>query len=331
MLSRARALPRRALLSAARAISLTAAPSVRSALAVLERLTPAASGWLAERLWFRLPPRPTAAARAARTPAGGEAFEVTWAPSRRPPSAHGRPRASRRHGVVRGRVYGEWGNPTAYLVHGWGGWWQQLSAHVQPLVDRGLCVVAFDAPSHGDSGPGANGSRSTTFVEMAQALTAVVAEFGRPTVVVAHSAGGMATLHALGHGVSPDSLVLIAPPRSVEGMLGLFGDALGVGQRTRDVMVRRAERRVGLAMTELDLISMAARRPSLPHLLVVHDRDDVEAEVAGAVALTDAWHDARLLLTDGLGHRRVMWDPAVVGRVSGFVGQAAERVRRSSR
>jgi pimeloyl-ACP methyl ester carboxylesterase len=228
-------------------------------------------------------------------------------------------------------VYGEWGNPTAYLVHGWGGWWQQLSAHVQPLVDRGLCVVAFDAPSHGDSGPGAHGARSTTFVEMAQALTAVVAEFGRPTVVIAHSAGGMATLHALGQGVSPDSLVLIAPPRSVEQMLGLFGDALGVGQRTRDVMARRAERRVGLAMTELDMISMAARRPSLPHLLVVHDRDDLEAEVAGAVAITDAWHDARLTLTDGLGHRRVMWDGAVVQRVSDFAGQAAERVRRSSR
>ena len=301
--------------TAAKSPTTFAAPQVTRALfALLDCRAPAIGGWLAERLWFRLPPRPAAAVRADRTPPGGEPFEVPWA-----------------HGVIRGRVYGEWGNPTAYLVHGWGGWWQQLSAHVEPLVESGLCVVAFDAPSHGDSGPGAFGARSTTFVEMAQGLTAVVAEFGRPTAVIAHSAGGLATLHALGRGVAPDSVVLIAPSRSVDGLLRLFSGALGFGQRTRHEMARRAERRVGLTIAELDMITMAARHPVLPHLLVVHDRDDVEADLSGAVAIADAWHDARLMLTDGLGHRRVMWHPAVVERVSGFVAQAADRVRRSSR
>jgi pimeloyl-ACP methyl ester carboxylesterase len=289
-------------------------PLLRRVFAVLERRSPTLGGVLAERLWFRLPAKPAAEVRGRRTPAGGTAFEVPWS-----------------GGVVRGRVYGDWGAPTAYLVHGWGGWWQQLGAHVDPLVGSGLCVVAFDGPSHGDSGAGPGGGRSTTFVEMAHALAAVVADFGRPTVVIAHSAGALATVHALGLGVRPDALVLLAPPRSVEPMVALFGDVLGVGPRSRAEMVRRAERRVGLPVGELDLLTMAAQHPTLPPLLVVADRDDLEAPVSGAVELVDAWHDARLLLTDGLGHRRVMWDPRVVDRVREVSVAAAERVRRTAR
>ena len=191
--------------------------------------------------------------------------------------------------------------------------------------------MAFDAPSHGDSGPGVHGRRSTTFLEMAEALAAVVAEFGRPTVVVAHSAGALAAVHALGLGVRPDSLVLVAPPDGVEAMLPVFAAALGVGPRSAQVMVRRAERRVGTPVAELDLLTMAARHPSLPHLLVVHDRDDREAPLAGGVRISNAWHDARIMVTEGLGHRRVLWSPEVVEQVAAFADAAAERVRRSSR
>jgi pimeloyl-ACP methyl ester carboxylesterase len=287
---------------------------LKTLFAQLERRSPALGGLLAERLWFRLPASPVATVRAARTPPGGEPFAVQWT-----------------HGTVRGRVYGDWGNPTAYLVHGWGGWWQQLGAQVQPLVDRGLCVVAFDAPSHGDSGPGVHGARSTTFVEMAEGLAAVAAEFGRPTLVVAHSAGALAAVHALGLGVQPDSLVLVAPPDGVEGMLPVFSAALGVGPGSQEVMVRRAERRVGTPVAELDLLTMAARQPSLPHLLVIHDRHDQEAPFSGGVRITGAWHGARLMATDGRGHRRVLWCPEVVERVACFGAAAADRVRRSSR
>jgi pimeloyl-ACP methyl ester carboxylesterase len=288
--------------------------ALRTTFRVLEH-QPVVGGWLGERLWFHLPPRPLAQVRADRTPAGGEPFEVAWA-----------------GGTIRGRVYGDWGLPTAYLVHGWGGWWQQLSAHVQPLLDRGMCVVAFDAPSHGDSAPGRFGSRSTTFVEMSEGLGAVVRDFGRPSLVLAHSAGAMAALLALDAGtVRPEALALIAPPTSVPPMMDFFADAAGVGERSQRAMAARAERRVGHPMESLDLVTLASRQADLPRLLVAHDRNDREAPLAGSVALTTAWHDSRLLVTDGLGHRRILRDPAVVRRVADLGADAAGSVRRSSR
>lgn len=294
--------------------SLPMPPGIRSTFRVLERVSPAVGGLVAERLWFRLPPAPDRSRREQRTPPGGEAFEVAWD-----------------GGVVAGRVYGHWGDPTAYLLHGWGGWWQQLSAHVEPLVDAGLCVVAFDAPSHGGSPPGRYGRRSTTLVEVADALAAVVAEFGRPTAVVAHSAGSMAALHARRSRVLPDSYVFLAPPESVTPMMRRFSGLLGVGPQSRDRMLERASRRVGLPLADFDLAAIARAVPAHPPLLVVHDRHDPETPAVGSVALTDAWPGAELLLTDGLGHRRVMWDASVVERVTGHVAGAADQVRRSSR
>jgi len=64
---------------------------------------------------------------------------------------------------------------------------------------------------------------------------------------------------------------------------------------------------------------------------VVHDHTDREAPFEGAVRLTTAWHGARLHATEGLGHRRVLSDPAVVERVAELAAAAAERLSRPSR
>ncbi|MFW5475048.1 alpha/beta hydrolase [Knoellia sp. CPCC 206450] len=294
-----------------------------SLFATLEHRSATLGGHLATRLWFRLPPRPPAAARDRRTPAGGEPFEVAAG-----------------HGVVRGRVWGDWGRPTAYLVHGWGGWWQQLGALVQPLVDEGLCVVAFDAPGHGASDRGRDGRRTTTFLEMAAALAAVEREFGRPTVVVAHSAGALATMTAMARPTDPaeghrslphpEALVLVAVPARIDDMVATFVRALGVGPRSTAVMRTLVERRIGRRMGEFDLLSLASSHPRLPRLLLVHDEDDPEAPFTGALDVSNAWHASRLVVTRGLGHRRLLWDPEVVKQVTEFAGSAADGIRAES-
>ena len=281
---------------------------LRQAMGLLDHLSPAAAGAAAERLWFRRPPVPSPERRGRRAPQGGEAFTVAWS-----------------GGTVAGRAFGDPGAPTAYLLHGWGGWWQQLGAQVEPLVEAGQRVVAFDAPSHGDSGPGRLGRHSTTLVEFAEALAAVVARFGHPTAVIAHSAGAVGALHAWELGVRPDAYVLVAPPDSMAPMMRRFSSLLGIGPRAAQRMAERAERHIGLPLGRFDMVRIAETLPTHPALLVVHDRHDAETPAAGSEALAAAWPGADLLLTEGLGHRRVLWEDAVVERVIGFVTAAAEQ------
>ncbi|HET7279545.1 MAG TPA: alpha/beta fold hydrolase [Dermatophilaceae bacterium] len=266
----------------------------------------------AEYLWFRRPEPPPLDRRESRTPVGGTPFTLPVATSRADEVE------------VTGRVYGPEGLPVAYLVHGWGGWWQQFSNLVMPLVARGFRVVAFDAPSHGSSGAGAFGPRSTTVVEMAEAFKAVVTALGPAGVVVAHSLGAMVTTWARELGVEASGYVFIAPAVSVEPIVEEFGRMLGLGSRRRQQLAARLERHIGVPMADFDLVARARREGArLPSMLAIHDVADAETPAAGSIALTDHWPESDLLLTEGLGHRRVLWQPMVVQTAVKFAQDAA--------
>jgi pimeloyl-ACP methyl ester carboxylesterase len=260
---------------------------------------PNVAGRIARDLWFAVPP-PLAATR---LPAGGEAFEVESLGS-----------------VVRGHVWGS--GPVAYLVHGWGGRGSQLAAYVDPLVAAGYRVVMFDAPAHGESDPGPSGPGRSHGVEFGKALDAVFARFGPAEAVIAHSLGAISSYLTLRFGwLSTRRLVLLAPMVEAVPLFDEFQRALGFGARTRRAFDRQLEEFVGIPMAEFDARYQAARVDPVP-TLVVHDRDDRQTPWADSARLVDSLPDARLVSTQGLGHRRILRDPAVVREVVAFLGGA---------
>jgi pimeloyl-ACP methyl ester carboxylesterase len=273
---------------------------VRS-FALLERVAPAVGARWAEALWFRIPsPR----GRRDRLAEPGRPFQVR---------VHGR--------TVVGEVWGDHTAETVYLVHGWGGWGAQLDSFVGPLTGAGLRVVAFDAPSHGASDPGPSGPGRSTILELADALAAVVADKGPAHAVVAHSLGAMAAAHALDHGLEAGRLAFVAPMAAPLPYTRTFAGRLGFGERTRERLVPRLERRVGAPLSAFDLPAMAGR-VATPPLLLVHDRQDTETAWSDSAAIARSWPRARLVSTSGLGHYRILRDPAVVAEVAGFVTEA---------
>lgn len=292
-------------------VRIHAVPSpIRLSFALLDRAAPALAARWAERIWFTLPrPHPSPAGPVPRssTPPGGRPFTV---------DADGR--------TVAGRVWGD--GPAVYLVHGWAGHSGQLAAFVAPLVAQGLRVVAYDAPSHGASGPGAYGPRSSSIPEFAAALTAVVAAHGPAHALIAHSMGGTAAAVALCDGLSAGRVVLLAPMASPESYARGLAATLGLGQGTYRRMVARVERRVGAPMRHFDVPELG-RAIAMPPTLVVHDRGDRFTPSTDGAAIAEAWPSARLRLTDGLGHRRLLSDPAVVADVVDFAGAGASAAR----
>ena len=280
-----------------RLIALQKSTIVRS-FGVLERVAPALGARWAETLWFRIP---SARGRRDRLAEPGHPFQV---------QLHGR--------TVAGEAWGDPAAATVYLVHGWGGWRGQLDAFVGPLVAAGLRVVAFDAPSHGDSDPGLEGPGRSTLIELADALAAVVAANGPAHTVIAHSLGATAAAYALDNGLEAGRMAFVAPMVDPVPYTRVFAGRLGFGERTRSRLVARIERRVGTSMAAFAVPAMAGRVATTP-LLLVHDRHDTETAWADSAAIARSWTGARLVSTSGLGHRRILRDPAVVAEVTGFV------------
>lgn len=223
-------------------------------------------------------------------------------------------------GMVVAEVWGT-GPTTTYLLHGWGGRRGQLAALVEPLVAAGQRVVAVDAPGHGESGPGRLGGRRTTLVEFAEALAAVVAVTGPAHAVVAHSAGANAAVLAVRDGLAVDRLVFVAPMADPLPYIGWFAQVTGVGRRTRPRFLRRVEQVAGRAFAEFDQPARVAEAGDRrwPALLVLHDRADREIRHRDGQRLAGGWPGARLVSTEGLGHRRLLAAPEVIDATVAFV------------
>ncbi|MEQ1565769.1 MAG: alpha/beta hydrolase [Myxococcota bacterium] len=199
--------------------------------------------------------------------------------------------------------------PAVFLMHGWDGSAGDF-AHLAPaLAAAGYRAVAIDALGHGD----ADGSDANV-AAMAGALGAAVAALGPAHAVVAHSFGAPAAALARDRGLAYERLVLLAPEPDLGGYVRELGGLGGAGvlARVRQELVRR----VGLLPEEIGLSrSMGALRP-----MVVHDLGD---RVVPFELVASAF--PQVLRTSGLGHRRVLSEPTVVGAVVDYLRNKNER------
>lgn len=276
-----------------------ATPAARLAGAALrgaERWWPALATRLALGLFFTpLPGKAQARARAVPAPwqATRRRFEqgevVTW---QRPDAPTGAPRV--------------------LLVHGWAGDAQQWRALGDQLFARGFDPVLLDFPAHGRS----DGRRSN-LPQWVRCLFAVSAVLGPWHAVVGHSLGALASAHAVARGLPATRLALVAaspPPRQ---FLRWFAGVLGPGDALAQRMQARIEAREGVPMNQFEPAWLGPRL-GVPTLLL-HDRDDRIAPAALAERLAAALPAARLELSGGLGHRRLLADPATLRRLGDFV------------
>jgi pimeloyl-ACP methyl ester carboxylesterase len=266
---------------------------MRGALRVLSRTSPGAASRLAEDLFMK-PRRFRAPEREKDVLARATTFDVRIGPSTN----------------VKAWSWGS--GPTVLLVHGWEGRGAQLASFVDPLVEHGYRVVTYDAPGHGMS----DGNRSS-LPHFTFALRSVVGAIETPHAIVAHSFGCAAATLALRDGLGTPRLVYIAPPLNPEEYTAKFAEILDLDERVLDGLRSRIEERFMRKWSDYSL-QAAAVEMTAP-LLVIHDRDDRETLLREGRALVEAWPGARLITTEGLGHRRILRDEQVVRTAVAFV------------
>jgi pimeloyl-ACP methyl ester carboxylesterase len=202
--------------------------------------------------------------------------------------------------------------PPVLLVHGWEGSHADLDAFVGPLLAAGLRVVAVDLPGHGES----TGTVAAA-PDLGNAVVAIGEALGPLAGIIGHSAGSPAVAYALLAGLRTSCAVLIASPERYERYLRWYAQEAGVdGDALIEVFASR-----GIDVPSL-VLSENAAGIDLP-ALIVHSNDDRTCDVRNAHDIAAAWRGSELLLVDGLGHNRLLRDPAVVEAVVDFVARSA--------
>ncbi|KAJ3334890.1 hypothetical protein HDU93_007116 [Gonapodya sp. JEL0774] len=216
-----------------------------------------------------------------------------------------------------GPVEDEKAKGTVLLVHGINGRALQLHAFTKPLADKGYRVIALDMPGSGGT-PG-------------------------------DSAGQTVFARALEGFVTANNIVMISSADSMLPILKGFAQMIGIdGTRAGALLREELERLNGSSDFSLDSVTTSNLVNKIPvPVLDVHDTNDKEVPVFHAHSVAETCRrvmeernvakqnkdtnrdksldgfDFRFVETQGLGHKRILADNAVVETVVEFVEQSS--------
>jgi hypothetical protein len=201
------------------------------------------------------------------------------------------------------------------LAHGWGGHAGQMLPLAEQLRAQGLRPVIVEMPAHGR-----NAGATSNLPQFARAIEYVAARLRQEGhtlhAAAAHSLAANALAYAASRGLAVPRLVLLAPPASPREYTRLFAHVFGLSEATRAAMQRRIEAREGIVMPQFEPAAVGPRIQAAT--LVVHDREDSINRFADGVAYSRSIAGARLIDTQGLGHRRILKDAGVLRQVAAF-------------
>jgi pimeloyl-ACP methyl ester carboxylesterase len=218
------------------------------------------------------------------------------------------------------------GERSMLLVHGW----QGRAAQFAELVARfegEATIVAFDAPAHGESR-----GISADIGMWIQAIRALDARFDFD-VLVAHSFGGLAALRAHLARLVRATVVSISAPPSTDAVMRAYARQVGLTDAVASAVNAALARRLGPVMASIamgspvrspDPVERVRTGADNPGIFVVHDRADRAVPVVAAHAIESWWPGpATVMLTEGLGHNRILAAPEVLDAIASFASAVA--------
>lgn len=200
------------------------------------------------------------------------------------------------------------------LVHGWAGRGTQLYKIADKLLENGYMTISFDGPAHGKS----EGSQ-TSMIEFIHSIENLEKEFGPFHAAIGHSLGGMSLLNATRRGLKLKSLITIGSGDMISDILTVFLKKVDLDQNYKSRIKSIFNKKLNEEMDNFSG-SIAARKVCIP-TLVVHDTDDKEVPVSCAYNIRQNLKQGVLLITDKLGHNRILKDSFVVHRVVSFINE----------
>ncbi|MFH8990989.1 alpha/beta hydrolase [Streptomyces sp. NPDC017940] len=212
------------------------------------------------------------------------------------------------------------GERPVLLAHGWQSRGTCFARFVPGLLDAGYSPVAYDAPAHGDATGG-----TTHVLAFRDVIAHLAAEHGEFEAVISHSVGVMAAVLALRSGVSARRLVAISQVGEFTFLFDQFSGQLALRPRLRQELRQRIESRIFPGEKDIWRRFSTTHEPEgiTAPILIFHDEGDRMAGVDQARRMAEVFGDqARLVVTQGLGHRRILDDPGVVQGTLDFVTAA---------
>jgi pimeloyl-ACP methyl ester carboxylesterase len=208
------------------------------------------------------------------------------------------------------------------LIHGWGSRASHLAVLARYLVNSGFHVTAFDGPAHGHSRRTGQKDRSS-MLEFGRAVSCAAKKVGDIYAVIGHSIGATAAAFSMaGTGLlseyrfGAERLVLISAPESISSVVESFCRDRNEADRQAELL-QSLEHAFNFTASDYNLSSELKNINS--EILIIHDEQDEEIPVSDALRMNEMSENARLLLTKGSGHRKILMNRDMLHALKEFL------------
>lgn len=212
---------------------------------------------------------------------------------------------------IQGYKWGK-GPRNILFVHGWQSNAYRWRDYVESLDKTQFSIYAFDAPGHGNSG-----STIGNVPLFAKGVKAMTDHVGTFESIVAHSIGGFGTFYFL-H-LHPENkinkIVSLASAFDANAFTKQFFDRLHLSSLTKKNFLAYFKEYAGNEITYFRIDNLLDQIKSKG--LIIHDQKDEVVPVTYASQFKAIWPDAKLILTEGNGHK--LRNPDILKTVCEFV------------
>jgi alpha-beta hydrolase superfamily lysophospholipase len=206
--------------------------------------------------------------------------------------------------LLRGFRWNKGAEKKVLIVHGFESTVLNFENYIQPLMDKGYEVLAFDAMAHGRSE-----GKTINILQYQEMLQQIDAVYGPIRSFVAHSFGGLTTTLYLESIVHDNTyrLVLIAPATETTTAIDQFFAIMKLHKGIRREFDRLIE---NIGGHKPDWFSIRRAAPFLKaQVLFLQDTKDAMTPYSDVIPLMDQkLPNFRFLISEGLGHRRIYRD-----------------------
>ncbi len=208
----------------------------------------------------------------------------------------------------------KWGNGSRkiLLVHGWASNTFRWKNYVPKLIDNDCTVYALDAQAHGLST-----GKILNVVIYAKILELFIKQNEKIDVIISHSIGSFSTTYWLFQNKvnSIKKVIIMGAPENADDFFTFYKNSLSLTNKTLNIVIQQFIKNLNHPPSYFSISSFAKEINN--DCLIIHDKDDKEADFKNSIKLHKNWKNSELLLTEGLGHN--LKSAEIIEKVINFI------------
>ena len=175
-------------------------------------------------------------------------------------------------------------------------------------------VISFDGPAHGKSS-----GKTTMMPEFLETIKKINTTYGPFEAAIGHSFGATSLYIAASDFLTIKSLIAVGSGDKISDIILNFSKNLSLKEKSAQLIQSRLEKKWNLKVNDSSS-STVARKINIP-VLVVHDVTDGDVPVRCAYEIRKNLKRGSLLITNGLGHTKILRNEEVIKKSINFIKQ----------